>query len=302
MKEDLITIIVPVYNVKEYLSKCLDSILCQTYKNIELILIDDGSTDGSEKICDDYAKKDNRVVVYHQTNFGVSVSRNKGLKLANGIYITFVDADDYISKDYIIDLKKNINDSIDIVISNAKDVIDDKIVDYKTIKKDIILSSSKAKEELFSGKKFSMVCWGNLYKTELAKQISFDTKMKIAEDFDFLYKYFSLTNKVKIIKECNYYYLIREGSTINSGFNDSWIRQMNYFEKLINENKDTDLKKIKSIRYVKETVNCSIRTKIRGTIKKKLKDNIKKYFFIYLFSSRTSVKDKIKIIYFFFTN
>ena len=136
MKEDLITIIVPVYNVKEYLSKCLDSILCQTYKNIELILIDDGSTDGSEKICDDYAKKDNRVVVYHQTNFGVSVSRNKGLKLANGIYITFVDADDYISKDYIIDLKKNINDSIDIVISNAKDVIDDKIVDYKNIKMD----------------------------------------------------------------------------------------------------------------------------------------------------------------------
>ena len=94
-----ISIIIPIYNVKEYLKRCVDSVLNQSYKNIEVILIDDGSTDGSEKICDEYAKKDKRVVVVHQKNSGVSASRNKGIELATGKYIGFVDSDDYIHKD-----------------------------------------------------------------------------------------------------------------------------------------------------------------------------------------------------------
>ena len=298
MKDEFISIIIPVYNVKEYLKRCVDSVLNQSYKNIEVILIDDGSTDGSEKICDEYAKKDKRVVVVHQKNSGVSASRNKGIELATGKYLSFIDADDYVSENYIFDLYRNIDNSIGLIISNAKDVVEDKIIDYNSVKKDIIISSIEAKKELFIGKKFSMVCWGNLYLTSIAKKVSFDKKMKIAEDFDFLYKYLELIDKVKIIKECNYFYLIRVGSAINSGFNENWIIQMNYFKSLIDSKNDYNLKKIKIIRFVKETVNCSVRNKINGDLKKDLKKNVIKYSFLYLVSRYTSIKDKIKFLYF----
>ena len=92
----LLSIIVPVYNAQNYLSRCLDSILCQTYKNIEIILIDDGSKDSSPSICDEYAQKDKRIRVFHQNNHGQGYSRKKGIELSNGAYITFVDNDDYI--------------------------------------------------------------------------------------------------------------------------------------------------------------------------------------------------------------
>ena len=94
MSHDLISIIIPVYNVEHYLAECLDSVLAQTYKNLEIILVDDGSIDGSGQICDNYAGKDSRIKVIHQTNAGVSAARNKGLKVAKGEYIGFVDADD----------------------------------------------------------------------------------------------------------------------------------------------------------------------------------------------------------------
>ena len=99
--EDLVSIIVPVYNTEKYLSKCLDSIVNQTYKNLEIILINDGSTDNSKAICEDFAKKDKRIQVINKENSGVSVSRNKGLSLAKGNYIAFIDADDYAELNYI---------------------------------------------------------------------------------------------------------------------------------------------------------------------------------------------------------
>ena len=95
----LISIIVPVYNVEPYLNKCLDSIVNQTYKKLEIILIDDGSTDNSGLICDEYASKDNRIIVVHQKNKGLSAARNVGLNIAKGDYIAFVDSDDFIEKD-----------------------------------------------------------------------------------------------------------------------------------------------------------------------------------------------------------
>ena len=104
----LISIIIPVYNVEKYLEDCLNSVVNQTYKNLEIILIDDGSTDNSGKICDLYAKKDNRIVVIHKENAGVSSARNVGLKIAKGLYIGFVDPDDYIAEDMYEILYQNI--------------------------------------------------------------------------------------------------------------------------------------------------------------------------------------------------
>ena len=101
MNKDLISIIVPVYNAEKYLAKCLESLISQTYKNIEIILIDDGSKDESEKICQTYCAKDARIIVKKQKNAGASSARNRGVDLAKGKYILFVDADDYVSDDYI---------------------------------------------------------------------------------------------------------------------------------------------------------------------------------------------------------
>ena len=98
-ERDLISVIVPVYNVEPFLDRCMQSILRQTYRNLEIILVDDGSTDASAQLCDDYARKDGRVKVLHKTNGGLSDARNAGLELASGAYIGYVDSDDWIEPD-----------------------------------------------------------------------------------------------------------------------------------------------------------------------------------------------------------
>lgn len=106
MEEKLISIIVPVYNVEKYLKECIDSVISQTYKNLEIILVDDGSTDKSGEICDEYSKKDSRIKVIHKENGGLSDARNVALDIAKGEYIGFVDSDDYVEKDMFETLYK----------------------------------------------------------------------------------------------------------------------------------------------------------------------------------------------------
>ena len=115
-----ISIIVPVYQAEKYISKCIESIVNQTYKNLEIILIDDGSTDRSGEICDEYGKKDNRIVVVHNKNKGVSVARNCGLDIATGDYITFVDSDDYIDLQMYSEMMKVVEKySCDVVMCDC---------------------------------------------------------------------------------------------------------------------------------------------------------------------------------------
>ena len=99
--EDLVSIIVPVFNVEKYLSRCINSLVAQDYKQLEIILVNDGSTDSSMTICKEYEKKDNRIKIINQQNQGLSMARNAGLKLAHGKYICFVDSDDWVEKDYV---------------------------------------------------------------------------------------------------------------------------------------------------------------------------------------------------------
>ena len=111
MQEELISVIIPIYNVENYLKKCLDSICSNTYHNLEIILVDDGSKDQSGKICDEYCKYDKRCRVYHRKNHGVSATRNFGLQCATGKYVAFIDSDDYIEKNYFSSLSKTIEAS-----------------------------------------------------------------------------------------------------------------------------------------------------------------------------------------------
>ena len=127
-----ISVIVPVYKVEAVLKKCLDSIITQTYENLEIILVDDGSPDISGKICDEYSKRDSRVKVIHKKNAGVAAARNSGLKVATGEYCTFVDSDDYVSPNiYQILLNSIVSSKSDVAICNIEYFDDNNIPIYK---------------------------------------------------------------------------------------------------------------------------------------------------------------------------
>ena len=221
---DKISVIVPIYNVKEYLNRCLDSILCQTYKNIELILIDDGSTDGSEKICDDYAKKDNRVVVYHQKNSGVSASRNKGLELATGEYIGFVDSDDYINEEMYEKLLNCLK------LNNASiSMCKYQLLNYGSVPKEInntgeiVYPQIDAMKRVIISYEITSHLWNKLYKKELWDGITFPIGKKF-EDLAVMYLVIEKINKLSILNENLYYYTRRQGSimkTINTELLDN---------------------------------------------------------------------------------
>ena len=182
--KDLISIIVPVYNVEEYLPKCLDSIINQSYTNLQIILIDDGSTDASGNICDGYAEKDSRIVVVHQENKGLSAARNTGIKLIAGNYVMFVDSDDYVHPDFCkCPYLCARNNNADLVL------FDYEPVGSKRNKYKKPLSGCKSTEEAIDSL-FTYNCqavWNKLYSSAIVEKLSF-REGYLYEDVDYTYK------------------------------------------------------------------------------------------------------------------
>lgn len=220
---DLISIIIPVYNVEEYLNQCLDSIINQSYNNLEIIIIDDGSTDNSSKICDEFAIKDNRIKVIHKSNGGLSDARNIGIENSNGKYIFFVDSDDFIDNIMIEKLYKLIkaNDA-DISMCNFTYYYNDDLkheLIESPVKNDI-LNRQEAIDKLFEEKNwFYVVAWNKLYKKEIWDDIKFP-KGYIHEDEAVIHKVFMKCNKIVTTSESLYFYRQVKGSIMNSGFNE----------------------------------------------------------------------------------
>lgn len=217
MKDNLISVIVPIYNTEKYLCKCVDSIINQTYTNLEIILVNDGSSDNCGKICDEYAKKDNRIKVIHKLNGGLSDARNVGIKKAKGKYISFVDSDDYINKN-MIDVLFNLqlSNKSDISIISYKVVYDNNIVDenFKKISEPIILNKYQALLYLFYDNKIGNYAWNKLYKKELFNNMEFP-KGKKMEDLGTTYKLFELCEKIVYSDTELYYYLQRNNSILH---------------------------------------------------------------------------------------
>ncbi len=234
--EKLISIIVPVYNVEQYLKECLDSLISQTYKNIEIIIVDDGSTDKSGTICDKYAKKDNRIKVVHKENGGVSSARNTGISIANGEYITFVDSDDYIYKDAIYNLYDScINSNSDMAIGGVKDFKDGKIV-CTSLKKNKILNTEEALKYFFNEKYFKCTVWAKIYKKSLMVNERFDENIKLIEDFEFSYRIMKKVNKVAL-NTCTYVYAyrIRNNSLMRQKYNKKFENEIDLSEKVLED-------------------------------------------------------------------
>ena len=213
MKE-LISIIVPVYNVEKYLEKCVKSIIQQTYENIEIILVDDGSKDNSGKICDELEQKDNRIKVIHKENGGLSDARNAGLKIATGKYIGFVDSDDYIQEDMFETLYKlNKENNSDISIVSYYEIYNEKVISVRDSKKLEILNKIDAIKELLIDTKIQSYAWNKLFKRELFNNIEFPTN-KNFEDIATTLLLFERANKIVLLEDPKYYYIRRDDSIV----------------------------------------------------------------------------------------
>ena len=217
-KEPLISVMLPIYNVELFLEKSINSILNQTYKNIEVILVDDGSTDNSPKICDKFAKKDERIRVIHKKNGGVSDARNKCLDTAKGEYLTFIDPDDYVSTDYIeylykliLKYKTRMSSCGHYICYGEKQIVKKSAGTYKVTKIDAL-------DDILYDKEIDIAAWGKLYEASLFKNIRYP-KGKLFEDTATTYKLFDLCDYIAVGKECKYYYIMRDNSITNKSFN-----------------------------------------------------------------------------------
>lgn len=212
-----VSVIVPVYNVAQYLRQCLDSIISQSYNDLEIILIDDGSKDGSESICDEYCRLDPRVRVIHQCNQGLSKARNVGIDNASGDYIIFVDSDDYISDNFIECLLECIQDSNCMIAEcHLKKFTDGTIPKEKEIyKSNKILSAYEWLTETGLGDFISSVVWNKIYKRELFEGISFPIG-RVYEDEATLYKIVYRSGRICRTYQKLYNYRLRESSITSS--------------------------------------------------------------------------------------
>ena len=234
MNLPLISVIIPVYNVEKYLIECLDSVVNQTYKNIEIILINDGSTDNSGEICNKYSNKDSRIVVIHKDNEGVSAARNTGLDAAKGEYIGFVDSDDLISENYYESLYNClIDNNSDVSVCNLYKMKknDNLKLEYKNPTKPI-LNQEEAYQWILSN-----IAWrigDRIYRKDVISNIRFKTNFKIGEDFSIIIEVMKNVKTIAFSKDCFYYYRQRNNSAINSGLVDEHSAFLDFYIKELN--------------------------------------------------------------------
>lgn len=234
---DLISIIVPIYNTEKYLDRCVRSIVNQTYKNLEIILIDDGSTDNSSKMCDEWASKDSRIKVIHKNNGGLSDARNSGLDIATGNYIGFVDSDDWIDKDmyeYLLNLVKTYEadySSVEMAIVKSE---------QETINQDSPAVSLLNKDELFqsffrvSRKEIKYCVCDKLFRKECIVDILF-LKGYYFEDIDYNFQILKKCKKAVYSNQKKYYWFYNLGGITRNKLNHKDMQLLDIWRKIVNQ-------------------------------------------------------------------
>lgn len=205
-EKNKVSIVVPIYNTKKFLRRCIESILKQSYENIQVILIDDGSTDGSSNICDEYAQKDDRVICIHKQNGGVSSARNLGLENVSGDFVCFIDSDDFVELDYIKILVKEIKE-YDVVVAGTKTVdMHGNLLRVNRPEKNEFIGNNNIKNE-YINKTIKHLFFGpvaKLYRVNLIKDIKFDTDLVVGEDIVFNLNFLRGAESVKIVDYLGY--------------------------------------------------------------------------------------------------
>jgi len=308
MENDLISIVVPIYKVEKYLKKCLDSIINQSYRNLEIILIDDGSPDNCGKICDEYAIIDNRIKVVHKENGGLSDARNCGIDIAKGKYITFVDSDDYIESQYVEKLYDAIQaNNTKMSQCNILIVDDNGEILEKTGYENISVKTSKELLKELYGEHCieNIVAWNKMYERELFKDLRYPTG-KIHEDEFTTYKILYNIDKVAIANDYLYNYRKNENSITERKFNLKRLDMIEAFEERMQffENKNEfELYISTLLMYMQKIKECYIKTKkfidnSKTTQRELIKKYRKNYVKILQFKNISNVK-KIKWFLFY---
>ncbi len=313
MKNDneLVSIIIPVYNVEKYVEKCIDSVLNQTYKNLEIIIINDGSTDNSEQICKDYQKKDKRIKYFQKENTGVSDTRNKGIELSKGKYICFVDSDDILNKTYIEDFIDCIkNNNCEMVCCNFQkfksncESLDVKDISKYTIEKRYNVHNKYALlYEKFGGYIANKIFCADIIKN---KNIKMDLDIYMMEDMNFVYKYIEYTNNIICIDKDNYKYRTLQTTASKNLRNTKWFSLFKTLDNVL-KNKEYTKEIQKNIEYMyyyylyqaKYRLNYIKDNSKYDRIKKEIKERIKE---TNVLTSKLDLKQKIKIIIYKYLN
>lgn len=214
--EPLVSVIIPVYNVKEYLQRCVDSVLSQTYSTLEIWLVDDGSTDGSGEICDGYASKDPRIKVIHKSNGGVSEARNQALDRISGSFVTFVDSDDYVRDDMAASLYSLIESSrADMAVSRIAEGTGSTFDDTLAGPDDapVIFEKDNVYESLFDESFRELMCaaCGKLYRAEIFRELRFPVGKGFEDEFT-IHHILALCSRVTVSEKKLYYHYKRSGS------------------------------------------------------------------------------------------
>lgn len=291
-----ISLVVPVYNVKEYIHACVNSLLAQTYSDFELILVNDGSTDESGLICDEYAMLDERIKVIHQNNLGVSFARNEGLRHATGGYVAFIDSDDLVLPDYLKVLKSCIDKTnADIVKCDIKQFIEDDEVSafesfvnipfIKTPKQDLLDILYCKGVGRWSGP------GAKLYKAVLIQDMLFDVTMAYDEDFDFLYNAVKKAKKITTIQYAGYMYRVRPGSATQSGFNPKMLDSIE--KRFAKSEKDKDIARAQRTNIVLNSIH---RLSLISSQTKKFKNEQDRLWNIILKLRKEALYDKLQRI------
>lgn len=280
----LISIIIPIYNAKDYLQKCLNSVIGQTYKDLEIILINDGSTDESGKICDVYANIDNRIIVIHKNNEGVSAARNYGLKIAKGKYIGFIDPDDWLEHDmidYLYNLITKYNADMSIC-GFYKENPDGKLLD-KYRESNLKLLNGKETINLMLDNGY---VWNKLFSKKIIDQyrIKFDENIAFCEDMLFCCQYLMKAKKVVYENKPKYHYIIHGENITKSQFSFKKVSSLDALNKIIDLIRDN--KEININRYINNFMHMNISLLLNSMNQKSSDFNTRKYLKKNLFKYR----------------
>lgn len=302
----LVSIIIPVYNVEQYVRECLDSIINQTYKELEIIIINNGSTDFSGAICEEYVNKDNRICYILQENSGVSVARNTGLDNAKGKYVCFCDSDDTYELDYVETMIQTMRDKqADFVICGFNQIVAGEKRKCSNIENSQFINQEVLIENIFLKNNIGGFVWNKLFKKELLDGVCFDENYQICEDTDFVLQYVNNCTRIYVMKQALYNYRDRQGSAVNSIDNlydkDFRLKYAVVYKTLLKLDTLSEVSKeyIRSGIYML-SVSCLCDYKIKdGTneeIIKQLKNDIRKYQTVFFKCSKVGVQKKIVVV------
>lgn len=256
---ELISIIVPVYNTEPYLDRCIKSIIGQTYENLEIILVDDGSTDRSGQICDVYKKMDKRIKVIHKQNGGAASARNRGLKIAEGKYIGFVDSDDYVAPDMYESLLRCLDMEVDITTCGRCHIYPAgaRGIKRKTLcaQREKKCNTQQAVAELLKGKLFSYGVCEKLYRKELFDGVSFPNG-RVSEDLPVTYALFKKSRNVVNIGKARYYQFHRKDSVSRKEFFPRRIDNVIFHRDILEDIKENypELGDIAEVNYIESVI------------------------------------------------